>query len=210
MQVPRKLIFLVDVSGSMEPYARATVMFLQAAAGPGRNVEAFAFGTRLTRITRQLESRHPDRALRSAATAVPDWAGGTRIGHNLAAFNAQWGRRGLSRGATVVVVSDGWDRGDLGTLRTAMERLRRAAHSIVWVNPVAGHPGYEPLARGMAAALPFVDVLLPGHNLCSIEAMAELLERLPAERQQSLRRPAPRSGLGTTTGRPVLFSAPSD
>jgi uncharacterized protein with von Willebrand factor type A (vWA) domain len=181
-RVPRRLIFLVDVSGSMEPYARAVVMFLQAAVGPGRNIEAFTFGTRLTRITRELEHRDPGRALQSAARAVHDWAGGTRIGVSLAAFNAGWGRRGWSRGAAVVVVSDGWDRGDLDTLRTAMERLRREAHSIVWVNPVAGHPGYEPLARGMAASLPFVDILLPGHNLRSMEAMAEVLERLPSER----------------------------
>jgi uncharacterized protein with von Willebrand factor type A (vWA) domain len=173
-QVRRRLVFLVDVSGSMEPYARAMVMFLQAAVAGGRNVEAFTFGTRLTRLTPYVRHRHPDRALRHASLAVPDWAGGTRIGDNLAAFNERWGRRGLTRGAVVVIFSDGWERGDTGLLAREMERLQRMAHRLVWVNPLSGDPRYEPLAAGMAAALPFVDVFHPGHDLASLEALADL------------------------------------
>ena len=135
--VPRKLVFLVDVSGSMEPYARAMVMFLQAAVRAGRHVEAFTFGTRLTRLTPHLAGRDPDRALERAARAVPDWAGGTRIGETLKAFN-DVGRRGLSRGAVVVVASDGWERGDPGLLG-ASRAPAAPAHPLVWVNPLAGN-----------------------------------------------------------------------
>jgi uncharacterized protein with von Willebrand factor type A (vWA) domain len=170
--VPRKLLFLVDVSGSMEPYARATIMFLQAAVGPGRKVEAFTFGTRLTRVTGQLEGRDPDRALRAASETVPDWAGGTRIGENLRAFNDRGACRGLVRGAVVVIVSDGWERGDPQLLAAEMRRLHRAAHVVVWVNPLAAEPGFEPLAQGMAAALPHVDVFAPAHDLASLAALA--------------------------------------
>jgi uncharacterized protein with von Willebrand factor type A (vWA) domain len=180
--VPRKVVFVVDVSGSMGPYARAMVMFLQAAVAGGRRVEAFTFGTRLTRVTRHLDSRDPDRALRAAAQAVPDWAGGTRIGDNIKALNDRWGRRGLTRGAVVVIVSDGWERGDVDLLGREMRALRRTAHTILWVNPLAGEPGYQPLAQGMAAALPHLDLLLEGHNLHSLEALARVLEALPSER----------------------------
>jgi uncharacterized protein len=180
--VPRKLVFLVDVSGSMEPYARAMIMFLQAAVRGGRNVKAFTFGTRLTDVTRELGGHDPDRALRGAARAVPDWAGGTRIGDNLKAFNRRYGPRGVTRGAVVVIVSDGWERGDARLLGEEMERLRRAAHSVVWVNPLAGDDDYEPLAEGMAAALPHVTHFLPGQNLRSLEGLAEVLERLPLVR----------------------------
>jgi uncharacterized protein with von Willebrand factor type A (vWA) domain len=154
-------------------------MFLQAAIGPGRKVEAFTFGTRLTRVTPQLVHGDPDAALRAAAQVVPDWAGGTRIGDNLRAFNERWGGGGLARGAAVVVVSDGWERGDPGLLAKEIERIGRAAHTLVWVNPLAGEPGYEPLVQGMAAALPHIDVFLPGHNLASFETLAEVLESLP-------------------------------
>lgn len=181
--VPRQLVFLVDVSGSMEPYARATIMYLQAAVRGTRSVEAFSFGTRLTRMTRQLDDHDPDRALRAATRAVPDWAGGTRIGENLKAFNDVWGRTGLSRGATVTIVSDGWERGDPALLLAQIIRLHRAAHTLMWVNPLAGDPDYEPLAQGMAAALPHVDVFLPGHNLRSFEALAEALEALPTSKR---------------------------
>jgi uncharacterized protein with von Willebrand factor type A (vWA) domain len=173
--VPRRVVFLVDVSGSMEPYARAMMMFLQVMIRAGSGVEAFTFGTRLTRVTRHLQGRDLDRALRAASLAVPDWSGGTRIGENLAAFNASWGRRGWIRGAVVVLISDGWERGDVQLLEEAMRRLHRAAHTLVWVNPLAGDLGYQPLARGMATALPFIDVFLPGHNLQSLEALAEAL-----------------------------------
>ena len=180
--VPRRLIFLVDVSGSMEPYARAMTMFLQAAVRSGRHVEAFTFGTRLTRLTPYLVGRDPDRALERAARAVPDWAGGTRIGENLKAFNDVWGRRALTRGAVVVIASDGWERGDPQLLGGEMARLQRAAHTVVWVNPLAGGEGYRPLVAGMAAALPYVDLFLPGHNLKALEALADALDSIPARR----------------------------
>jgi uncharacterized protein with von Willebrand factor type A (vWA) domain len=180
--VPRRLIFLVDVSGSMEPYARAMTMFLQAAVRSGRHVEAFTFGTRLTRLTPYLVGRDPDRALERAARAVPDWAGGTRIGENLKAFNDVWGRRALTRGAVVVIASDGWERGDPQLLGGEMARLQRAAHTVVWVNPLAGGEGYRPLVAGMAAALPYVDLFLPGHNLKALEALADALDAIPARR----------------------------
>jgi uncharacterized protein len=180
--VPRRLIFLVDVSGSMEPYARAMTMFLQSAVRAGRHVEAFTFGTRLTRLTPYLTGRDPDRALERAAAAVPDWAGGTRIGENLKAFNDVWGRRALTRGAVVVIASDGWERGDPQLLGSEMARLQRAAHTVVWVNPLAGGEGYRPLVAGMAAALPYVDLFLPGHNLNALEALADALDAIPARR----------------------------
>ncbi len=180
--VPRRLVFLVDVSGSMEPYARAMTMFLQAAVRSGRHVEAFTFGTRLTRLTPYLAGRDPDRALERAARAVPDWAGGTRIGENLKAFNDVWGRRALSRGAVVVIASDGWERGDPALLGSEMARLQRAAHTVVWINPLAGGASYRPLVAGMAAALPHVDLFLPGHNLKALEALAEALDAIPARR----------------------------
>jgi uncharacterized protein with von Willebrand factor type A (vWA) domain len=176
--VPRKLVFLLDVSGSMEPYARASVMFLQAAVRAAPQVEAMTFGTRLTRLTPHLALRDPERALAQAARAVPDWAGGTRIGENLKAFNDVWGRRGTTRGAIVVIASDGWERGDPTLLANEMKRLHLAAHRIVWTNPLAGGEGYRPLVAGMQAALPYVDDFLPGHNLRSLEALAEVLEEI--------------------------------
>jgi uncharacterized protein with von Willebrand factor type A (vWA) domain len=182
--VPRRLVFLLDVSGSMEPYARVMLMFLQAVRQASPNLEAFTFGTRLTRLTRELAGRDPDRALDRASAAVPDWAGGTRIGDALEAFDARWGRRGLTRGAVVVILSDGWERGDLELLRLQMTRLQRAAHTLVWVNPLAGSLDYRPLAGGMAAALPFVDVFLAGRNLRDLEALGEVLEGLPQRRQR--------------------------
>jgi uncharacterized protein with von Willebrand factor type A (vWA) domain len=183
--VPRKLVFVVDVSGSMEPYARAMLMFLQVAVRSGRRVEAFTFGTRLTRVTKELEGRDPDRALRATTRVVQDWAGGTRIGANLKALNDDWGRLGVTRGAVVVIVSDGWERGDISALEREMARLRLTAHTLAWVNPLAGEPGYQPLAQGMAAALPYLDNFLPGHNLRSLETLAEVLESLPITRRRN-------------------------
>ena len=179
----RKLVYLVDVSGSMEPYARAMVMFLQCAVRSGRHVEAFTFGTRLTRLTPYLAGRDPDRALEAAAKAVPDWAGGTRIGENLKAFNDVWGRRAITRGAIVVIASDGWERGDSTLLGQEMRRMQLAAHRTVWVNPLAGGDGYRPLVAGMQAALPYVDVFLPGHNLRSLETLAHVLEEIGDDRR---------------------------
>ena len=172
---PRRLVLLCDVSGSMEAYARGLVRFLHAAVvGRGR-VEAFAIGTRLTRITRELSSRDPDAAIAAAAKRVTDWSGGTRLGEGLRQFNDEWGVRGMARGATVVILSDGWDRGDPELLGEQMERLHRVAHQVVWVNPLKSSPNFAPLARGMAAALPHVDEFVEGHNLASLEQLARIV-----------------------------------
>ena len=173
--VPRKLVVLCDVSGSMDAYTRALLLFLHAVVGTGRGVEAFAFGTRLSRLTPELETRDPEAALRRASSAVVDWGSGTRIGASLREFNAVYGRRALSRGAVVVIVSDGWERQDPALVGREMARLACAAYAVVWVNPLKGNPEYQPLAGGMRAALPFVDRFLPGHNLTSLEELATVL-----------------------------------
>ena len=152
--VRRRLVLLCDISGSMEPYARAYLQFLTCAAGSGPRVEAFAFATRLTRLTRALAARSPERAIQRAAAAAPDWSSGTRIGDALKAFNDRHGRRGMARGAVIVILSDGWERGDPALVGREMERLRRLAHRIVWVNPRAARAGSSPRTGGMAAALP--------------------------------------------------------
>jgi uncharacterized protein with von Willebrand factor type A (vWA) domain len=170
---PRPLVLLLDVSGSMAPYSRPLVEFAHAAAVSGRRVEAFCFGTRLTRITRQVRARDPERALAAVAIAVTDWEGGTRIGESLKRLLDEWSSRSALRGSVVVLCSDGLERGDPELLARQVARLSRLTHRLVWVNPLKGSPRYEPLARGMAAALPFVDVFLPGHNLESLEALAE-------------------------------------
>jgi uncharacterized protein with von Willebrand factor type A (vWA) domain len=162
---PRRLVLLLDISGSMEPYARALLRFVHAAVAGRQKVEAFALGTRLTRITRELSSRDPDDALRRASARVLDYGGGTRLGDGLKHFNDNWGQRGMARGAIVVILSDGWDRGDPAVLDEQMTRLHRVAHKVVWVNPLKVTPGYAPLARGMAAALPHVDAFVEGHSL---------------------------------------------
>jgi uncharacterized protein with von Willebrand factor type A (vWA) domain len=171
----RRLVLLLDVSGSMEPYARALIRFVHAAVAGRQKVEAFAMGTRLTRLTRELSSRDPDEALRNAATRVSDYGGGTRLGDGLKVFNDEWGQRGMARGAIVVVLSDGWDRGDPEVLGEQMQRLQRAAHKVIWVNPLKVTPGYAPLARGMAAALPFVDAFVEGHSIDAIEELARVI-----------------------------------
>jgi uncharacterized protein len=178
VEVPRKLVVLCDVSGSMEAYTRALLLFLHAVVGSGRGVEAFAFGTRLTRLTTELGTRDPERALEAAARCVVDWASGTRIGTSLKAFNDVWGRRALSRGAVVVVVSDGWERQDATLVGREMARLQRAAYAVVWVNPLKGNPEYQPLAGGMRAALPFVDRFVAGHNVASLEELAAVLANI--------------------------------
>jgi uncharacterized protein len=175
VHVPRKVVVLCDVSGSMEAYSRALILFLHALARSGRGVETFAFGTRLTRLTREIVIRDPEGALRAAAERVVDWSGGTRIGHSLKTFNDEWGRRALTRGAVVVIVSDGWEREDAAVVGHEMARLARQAYAVVWVNPLKGHPDYQPLAGGMRAALPYVDRFLSGHNLASLEELAEVL-----------------------------------
>jgi uncharacterized protein with von Willebrand factor type A (vWA) domain len=174
---PRRLVLLCDVSGSMEPYSRALLRFLHTAVVARGRVEAFAMGTRLTRLTRELSTRDPDAALAAAATRVVDWSGGTRLGDGLREFNDDWGVPGLARGAVVVIVSDGWERGDVSRLGEEMARLARVAHRVVWVNPLKASPGYAPLAAGMAAALPHVDEFVEGHSLASLEALAEVVAR---------------------------------
>ena len=156
----------------MEPYARALIRFVHAAVAGRQKVEAFALGTRLTRLTRELSTRDPDEALRRAATRVLDYGGGTRLGEGMRAFNDEWGQRGMARGAIVVILSDGWDRGEPDVLAEQMERLHRAAHKVIWVNPLKVTPGYAPLARGMAAALPHVDAFVEGHSIEAVEELA--------------------------------------
>ncbi len=171
----RRLVVLLDVSGSMEPYARAFLRFMHAAMVGRQRVEAFTLGTRLTRITRELSHRDPDKALARTSQQVADWSGGTRIGECLRNFNDRWGVRGMARGAIVVVLSDGWDRGQPEVLGEQMRRLQRVAHRVVWVNPLKVTPGYAPLARGMAAALPHVDAFVEGHSLAALEQLTEVI-----------------------------------
>ena len=166
---------LCDISGSMEPYARAYLQFLTCAAGSGPNAEAFVFATRLTRLTRALASRHPERAIQRAAAAAPDWSSGTRIGDALKAFNDRHGRRGMARGAVVVILSDGWERGDPMLVGREMERLARLAHRIVWVNPRVSASAFSVQAGGMVAALPYCDALVSGH---SFQALGEVVEAI--------------------------------
>jgi uncharacterized protein len=174
--VPRKLVVLCDVSGSMDAYARALLLFLHALVGTGHGVEAFGFGTRLTRLTPDLATRDPEAALARATNFALDWGSGTRIGASLKEFNDLYGRRALSRGAVVVIVSDGWEREDSELVAREMAKLARAAYAVVWVNPLKGDPEYQPLAGGMRAALPFVDRFLPGHDVASLEELAGVLE----------------------------------
>ena len=178
MGEPRSLVVLCDISGSMEPYARAYLQFLTCAAGSGPNAEAFAFATRLTRLTRSLRSRSPERAIQRAAATASDWSSGTRIGEALKTFNDRHGRRGMARGAVVVILSDGWERGDPALVAREMERLSRLAYRIVWVNPRAGASGFSPRAGGMAAALPHCDALVSGHSL---DALDEVVEAMAAD-----------------------------
>lgn len=172
---PRRLVLLLDVSGSVQPYAEAYLRFAHAATRARPGTEVFTLGTRLTRVTRELGSREPEVALAQVSAAVPDWSGGTRLGEQLGAFLDRWGRRGVARGAVVVLASDGWERGDAAELHRHMERLARLAYRIVWVNPHRGRAGYEPLTAGMMAALPFVDDLVAGHSVESLARLARLV-----------------------------------
>lgn len=161
----------------METYSRALVRFSHAAVRARAKVEVFTLGTRLTRLTRELTSMDPDVALARAAAAVPDWSGGTRLGEGLREFNDAWGTKGMARGAVVVLLSDGWDRGEPEELAGEMARLSRVAHRIVWVNPLRASPGYEPIARGMAAALPYIDDFVDGHSVDALEHLVDVLAR---------------------------------
>jgi hypothetical protein len=180
---PRRLVLLLDVSGSMESYSRALLTFLHAAVVSGRGVETFAFGTRLTRLTTELRSRDPDAALTAAAQLVSDWSGGTRIGASLKAYNDEWGRRGLTRGAVVVILSDGWERDNDRLVGSEMARLARQAFAVVWVNPLTADARYQPLAGGMRAALPHVDRLVSGHSVASLRSLAGLLRGIERRHQ---------------------------
>ena len=172
---PRRLVLVVDVSGSMESYARALIRFAHAAVVARSKVEVFVLGTRLTRLTRHLTSRDPDSAIRTAMPQVKDWAGGTRLGDGIQEFNNEWAIRGMGRGSIVVILSDGWDRGDPAVLGSEMERLHRVTNQLIWVNPLKATPGYAPLAAGMAAALPHLDLFVEGHSYASLEQLATIL-----------------------------------
>jgi uncharacterized protein len=172
----RRVVLLVDVSGSMEPYADALLRFAHVVVRRSpASVEAFTLGTRLTRVTRELRMRDPERALAAAATTIPDWSGGTRLGEVLRAFVDRWGQRGAARRAVVVIFSDGWERGETDVLREQMSRLRRLAHRVIWVNPHVGKDGYAPVQGGIVAALPFLDELLAGHSLATLERLLEVV-----------------------------------
>ncbi len=176
---PRPIVIIADISGSMERYTRLFLHFIYSlTSGLDQPVESFVFSTRLTRITHELRNRDVDQALRDVSDAVQDWSGGTRIGEALKAFNFDWGRRVLGRGAVVLLISDGWDRGEPELLSREMARLRRTCHRLIWLNPLLGSPDYEPLTRGMVAALPHVDDFLPVHNLASLEELAAHLSKL--------------------------------
>lgn len=184
----RPLVLICDISGSMDRYSRILLQFVHTLESGLDNVEVFVFGTRLTRITRELRKRNVDRALDDVTAAVDDWSGGTRIGESIREFNFRWSRRVLRSGATVILISDGWDRGDPQLLGAEMARLQRACRRLIWLNPLLGATGYQPLTQGIKAALPYVDHFMPVHNLQSLEALAELLGSVddspPLRRQQ--------------------------
>lgn len=172
---PRRLVLVVDVSGSMQPYAEPLLRFAHAAARRRPATEVFTVGTRLTRVSREMRARDPSAALVAVGRAVPDWSGGTRLGELLQTFLDRWGQRGVARGAVVVIASDGWERGDAALLGTQMARLQRLAHRVVWVNPHRGQPGYAPMTAGMVAALPHVDDFVDGHSVAALERLAAVI-----------------------------------
>jgi uncharacterized protein with von Willebrand factor type A (vWA) domain len=181
----RPLVVIADVSGSMERYSRMLLQFAHALVRRQPNIEAFLFSTRITRVTRYLSAARIDDAVARVARAVSDWGGGTRIGDAVRTYNRQWGRRLIAHGPVVLFVSDGWDRGDPELLRREIARLHRASHHLIWLNPLLGSPAYQPLTRGMQAALPHVDDFLPVHNLVSLEALALHLNKLGSRRGTS-------------------------
>ncbi len=184
----RPLVLICDISGSMDRYSRLLLQFVHALEAGLDSVEVFVFGTRLTRITRELRKRDVDQAITDVVNAVDDWSGGTRIGEAIKDFNYTWSRRVLRSNATVVMISDGWDRGDPYLLGQEMARLQRSCRRLIWLNPLLGAPGYQPLTQGIRAALPYVDYFLPIHNLKSLDALAHLLSAVddqpPLRRQQ--------------------------
>jgi uncharacterized protein len=174
---PRRLAMLIDVSGSMAPYAEVLLRFAHAAVRVAPKTEVFTVGTHLTRVTRQLQLRDADLALHTAGRAVPDWSGGTRLGESLRVFLDRWGQRGIARQAVVVIASDGWERGDASLLGEQMTRLARLAHRVVWINPHRGKEGFAPTTAGMAAALPAIDDLVAGHSFVALRNVAEVIAR---------------------------------
>jgi uncharacterized protein len=179
---PRPLVIICDISGSMSLYSRLLLHFIHTISNGLMNVEAFVFGTRLTRITRQLKRRDVDDAVRDVAKSVQDWSGGTRIGDALHFFNQKWAKRVLGRGAVVLIISDGWDRGDADMLRAEMDRLQHSCHRLIWLNPLLGSPDYRPLTIGMKTALPYIDNFLPAHNLDSLISLGKLLQKIDDSR----------------------------
>ncbi len=199
---PRPLVVLCDISGSMERHSRLLLRFVQALAASSEvRTEAFVFGTRLTRVTRLLRDRDRDRALARVAGAVNDWAGGTRIGESFRQFNLRWARRTLRSSGIVIVVSDGWDRGDPGLVATETARLRRNCHRLIWLNPLAGTPGYQPLAAGMRAAHPYIDDFLPAGTIASLERLGQILAGI---RESDNRRSGEAAASVTSAGAPAI------
>ena len=179
---PRPLVIICDISGSMSLYSRLLLHFVHTLSNGLLNVEAFVFGTRLTRITRQLKRRDVDDAVRDVTKSVQDWSGGTRIGDAIHGFNQHWARRVLGRGAVVLIISDGWDRGDAHTLAIEMDRLQHSSHRLIWLNPLLGSPDYRQLTIGMKTALPFIDNFLPAHNLDSLINLGNILNTIDESR----------------------------
>ncbi len=194
---PRPLVLICDISGSMDRYSRTLLQFLHTVEHGLDRVEAFVFATRLTRITRQLRTRDPGSALNEVSRAVQDWSGGTRIGEALRSFNFTWSKRVLGRGAIVMVISDGWDRGDIDLLREEMQRLQRNCYRLIWLNPLLGLPSYQPLTQGIQAALPYVDDFLPVHNLDSLEALGRHLQRIEGRRPTRRQKPGDLASSGS-------------
>jgi uncharacterized protein len=200
-EIPRRVVLLVDVSGSMRGYADALLRFAHAAArGRTATTEVFTLGTRLTRVSEELSHRDADTAMRAVSAAIPDWSGGTRLADTIREFLDRWGQRGTARGAVVVVLSDGWETGDAAELGAQMARLGRLAHRVIWANPRAGRPGFEPTAAGMAAALPHCDQLVEGHSLAALERLAAVVSAAASRESRTAGREAlARRTVSTTT-----------
>lgn len=201
---PRNLVLICDISGSMDRYSRTLLQFLHTVEHGLDRVESFVFATRLTRVTHELKTRDPGTALNEVGRAVQDWSGGTRIGEALRVFNYTWSKRVLGRGAIVMIISDGWDRGDITTLREEMERLQRNCYRLIWLNPLLGLPSYQPLTQGIQAALPYVDDFLPVHNLDSLEALGNHLKKIEGRRPTRRQRAA--SGASSSNGTEAAVS----
>jgi uncharacterized protein len=210
LREPRALVVLCDISGSMERHSRLLLRFIQALAAASEvRTESFVFGTRLTRVTRLLRDRDRDRALARVSDSVNDWAGGTRIGESFRTFNQQWARRALRTSGVVIVVSDGWDRGDPALVAAETARLRRNCHRLIWLNPLAGTPGYQPLAGGMRAAYPYIDDFLPAGTVASLERLGEILGGVRAGDTRKGSEAAAHAALPGTAGPTIVAPPPA-